>query len=407
MKTVGIIAEFNPFHNGHKYLIEQAKRMTNADSVVVVCSGNYVQRGTPSVFDKFQRAEMAIQNGVDAFFELPVFYATASAELFARASVKFLTDLNCVDYLCFGCETNDISELWTVASILSDEPEAYKKYLSDYLKSGVSFPKARMNAFNKYCKSVNISLKHPVDSLLSQPNNILAIEYLKALKYFNSSILPFPIQRRGAGYDSLDLHTEFASATGIRKALKNKMDVTNLVPENCVEIIRNASAVTTEDFDTVFGYKLLVTENFEQYLDVSAELSNRINHYKSVFTDITSFITQIQSKNFTHSGISRALIHILLDIKKSDIESFIRNDYFVYARLLGLNKNSDILSRIKKHSRLDIISKLSSYYSQCTGISRKMLDLSIHADELYRMICMNRYKKIIPTEFERQIIVKS
>ena len=152
MKTLGIIAEFNPFHNGHKYLIDKARKVTGADNIVIICSGNYVQRGTPAIWDKGVRTKMALLNGADAVFELPYFYSTASAETFAHASVKFLNDLNCIDYLCFGCETEDINILPVVASILLEEPEEYKTYLAKYLKTGISFPKARINALNKYCR---------------------------------------------------------------------------------------------------------------------------------------------------------------------------------------------------------------------------------------------------------------
>ncbi|MFQ9515496.1 MAG: nucleotidyltransferase [Eubacterium sp.] len=403
MKIVGIIAEFNPFHNGHKYLIEQAKKITDADNVVVICSGNYVQRGMPSIFDKSERVRMALHNGADAVFELPVFYSTASAELFARASIKFLSDLNCIDYLCFGCETNDIAALTEIAGILSEEPEEYKMYLDSYLKSGSSFPKARKNAFTEYCKSNGLLQENLFDSIMTQPNNILAIEYLKALKHFNSAVRPVPVKRMGAGYDSLNLNTQYASATGIRNQLVSRGSIQNLVPDNCIKIIQNTSPIMTGDFNTVLGYKLLSTKKFDQYFDVSSELSNRINNYKSDFIDIDDFIKKLQSKNFTYSGISRALFHILLDIKKSDVRSFIDNGYLNYARLLGFNHESKILSLVKEKSRLNIIGKLSSYYNNCMETDKKMLDLCIYADELYRMIYMNKYKKDIPTEFERQI----
>ena len=164
MKIVGIIAEFNPFHNGHKYLISKAKEVCNADAAVIVCSGNYVQRGMPAIINKTSRCEMAMLNGADLVIELPVVYSTASAELFATASIALLDSLNCVDYLCFGCETDSIDLLNTVAEILINEPKEYKDLLTLNLKTGISFPKARAKAFDEYFKKYNLDYSLDINS---------------------------------------------------------------------------------------------------------------------------------------------------------------------------------------------------------------------------------------------------
>lgn len=407
MKTIGIIAEFNPFHNGHKYLIDRAKKITGADNVIIICSGNFVQRGTPAIWDKSVRAKIALLNGADAVFELPFFYSTASAETFARASVKFLTDLNCVDYLCFGCETDDINFLPAIASILLEEPDEFKKYLADYLKTGISFPKARIKALSKYCLLNNKLDKNQLEHLLSMPNNILAIEYLKALKYFKSSIKPVALKRIGAGYNSTNTELEFASATGIRKHLDEDdfMKISKYIPENCINIVPKNDRITLDDFDTILGSELVSNDDFSDVYGINEDLSNRINNYKSQFIDTESFIGKLQSKNYTYSAITRALLHITLDLKAKDVEEFISNEYFTFARLLGFNKKSGVLSLIKEKSSLDIISKFSTYYSTADEISKKMLDVSLKADDLYRMVYMNKYKKQLPTEFERQIVI--
>lgn len=409
MKTIGIIAEFNPFHNGHKYLIDKAKRITGADNVVIICSGNYVQRGMPAIWDKSIRAKMALLNGADAVFELPLYYSTASAETFARASVKFLDDLNCIDHLCFGCEADDFEILPTVANILSDEPADYKNYLNDFLRTGISYPKARIEALNKYCINNNSLTAEQLEQLMSMPNNILAIEYLKALRYFNSSIQPIPIKRIGAGYHSEETNLTFASATGIRNKLVQKdfPELSNLIPENCINELPIDNTITLNDYNAILGAKLLSFNDFSDIYGVNEELSNRINNLKYEFVDIETFIAKLQSKNYTYSAISRALLHIVLDLKTKDVEEFIDNDYFAFARLIGFNKNSNILSIIKENSSLDIISKLSTYYNNADVLSRKMLDISIKADVLYRMIYMNKYKEYIPTEFERQIVINN
>lgn len=410
MKTVGIIAEFNPFHNGHKYLIQQARQVTGANNVIIICSGNFVQRGTPAIMDKSLRAKMALLNGADAVFELPVFYATDSAEGFACSSVRFLDKLNCVDYLCFGCETINLDIFHSIANILSDEPPEYKSLLSSQLKDGISFPKARMNALIEYCQS-DIKFRDLITStqiadILSKPNNILAIEYLKALRKFNSSIKPIPIRRIGAGYHSTDTDLCFASATGIRNqlALKNKSAIDGLIPENCRDEFDFSKTIYMNDFDTILGSKLISADKLDSYYGVTKEIANRIDNLKSSYTDSEHFIRAIYTKNNTYASVSRALLHVMLDFSDQQINTFKSNDYFSYGRLLGFNTQSNVLSLIKENSTLDIIGKFSSFYKESTDLTRQMLDLSINADNLYRMVYMNKYNEYIPTEFERQIV---
>ncbi|WP_302625422.1 nucleotidyltransferase [uncultured Eubacterium sp.] len=408
MKTVGIIAEFNPFHNGHKYLIETARKTTNADNVVVICSGNYVQRGMPAVFDKTLRAKMAVLNGADAVFELPVCYSTASAELFATASVAFLSKLNCIDYLCFGCETTNTKMLELIASILANEPEEYKTYLSKQLKTGVSFPTARLYALKNYLDfSCILADNNEIANILSTPNNILAIEYLKAMKKLNTSIEPVFIQRIGAGYHSTILKADFASATGIRQEIMSNHinSIRKFIPENTHAFLKDNKFIIPEDFNKIVGYKLISENDFEKYYDITQFLSNRITKLKYTFMDINSFISTLHSKNYTFSRISRGLCHIVLEITKEDMEQFIQNNFIFYGRLLGFHKKSNILSLIKKNSTIDIIGKFSDYYNHCDILSKKMLDINLQADSLYRMVFMNKYKIELPTEFEREIFI--
>lgn len=405
MKTIGIIAEFNPFHNGHKYLIEKAKKITKADNVVIVCSGNFVQRGTPAIFDKSVRTTAALLNGVDVVLELPVMYSTASAETFAHAAVRLLDKLGCIDYLCFGCETDNIKALPTISNILLEEPLDYKNMLSVYLKNGLSYPKARAKALTDYCNENNILNTYFINQILEQANNILAIEYLKALKKFHSRIKPLAIKRIGSAYNSNSLDDNFASATGIRKALYCNQKIDNFVPPNCTDLYTKNDFLIPNDFSTILGYQLNETSDFSDYHDISEELSNRIKNLKTNFFNIESFIDELHSKNYTYSGISRILSHILLNLKQVDMNIFIENDYFDFVRVLGFKKDSKILSQLKEHSSLEIISKFSTYYNNSTGMKRKMLDINIKADDLYRMIYMNKYGKMIPTEFERQICI--
>lgn len=404
MKTMGIIAEFNPFHNGHKYLIEKAKKITGAQNAIIVCSGNYVQRGMPAFYDKSLRTKAALRNGADVVLELPCCYATASAETFAASAVKLLDSLDCVDYLCFGCETDNIKVLPKIVSILLNEPDDFKNMLSLYLKNGYSFPKSRAKALTDYCLENNILQFDELDNLLNKPNNILAIEYLKAIKRLNSSIKPVAIKRMGAGYNSKKTNTTFASATGIRNEIASGNSIESLIPSNCNNLYGN-NYLELNDFSQILAYKLLTEEDFTVYYDINEDLSNRINNLKYNFCNVEEFIKDLQSKNYTYAGLSRVLMHIALNIKQEDVNSFISNGYVFYARVLGFNRDSSLMRLLKKNASIDLIGKFSSYYNYSSGLTKKMLNLSLQADDLYRLVYMNKCQKKIPREFQRKIIV--
>ena len=406
MTTIGMIAEFNPFHKGHKYIIDKAKSITGADNVIVICSGNYVQRGEPAIFDKTIRTKAALSNGADAVFELPVYYSTASAEMFARAGVKFLTDLGCVDYLCFGCETEHIKMLPTIANVLENEPDEYKALLKKSLADGDSFPKARSNALKKYLNDTKGISQNEVEITLKSPNNILAIEYMKAIKHLGSPLKPLAIKRIGADYSSLDVTDDFVSATAIRNELKLKHDIEKLVPADAYMHYEGTKPLFMTDFDLLLGDALINGRNYQDFYGVTEELSNRINNQKNDYTDIQHFLMQIDSKNNTKTSISRALLHIMLNIKKADIREAIQSGYFTSARLLGINRGSNLISLINDNIKIPLISKYSRHYENATGLDKKLLDIQLYADELYRLVYMIKYKEIIPNEFERQIVVK-
>lgn len=408
MKTVGIIAELNPFHNGHQYIIEKAKQITKADNVIILCSGNYVQRGAPAIINKYERAKMALKNGADAVFELPVVYATASAELFARASVAFFDRLNCVDYLCFGCEADDMKLLSTVTKILYEEPPTYRQYLSSATESGLSFPKARQYAVIEYCRETGISDPLSVELLLSAPNNILAIEYLKALKYFHSKIQPLAVRRQGAGYHSLETNARFASATAIRREIEQNsyQEINAHIPANCHNALEAADKVFWKDFNLLLGERLIRRNDFSDIFGINEDLSNRIERTKFQYITVSDYLELLHSKNYTYSAVSRALLHLCLGIKQQQVDEFIGNGYHFYARLLGFRKESGILSEIKEKSLIPLISKLSAFYHQCDEPARKMLDLCIGCDHLYRLIVTDKTGRHLPNEFENQIIIQ-
>lgn len=396
MSTVAIIAEYNPFHNGHAYQISKAKELTGAENVIILMSGNYVQRGTPAILNKYSRAKSAVTNGASLVIELPVCYATAGAELFAYASVCLLDCLHTVDYLSFGCETDDFAALLKIASILLEEPEEYRLILKKYLSEGNSYPLAREKALSEHLKDEEIK------KIIKTPNNILAIEYLKALKKINTSIIPIPVKRTDPGYHSKDVGKNFASASAIRALLKNgQKPIDGLVPDNTLALFHEpAEFMELDDFSTIMAKELIYNKNLSQYYDISPFLANRIHNSKNTFVAMEEFITTLLSKNETYAHINRALLHILLNITSDDIQDYIDNGVIFYLNVLAAKKsNTDILKKIKNNASLPIINKFGDFYRKQKGLSKKMLDININADSLYNYIYYTKTKEKLPNDF--------
>ena len=236
-KVLGIIAEYNPFHNGHLFHLNESKKLTGSSYTVSIMSGNFTQRGNTSIIDKWSKAKSAIECGVDLVVELPVLYSTSSAENFAEGAIKILDSLKVVDYLSFGAETADINLLNNIATVLNEEPKEYKSLLSEELKKGLSYPKARENALMIYLNDIK-----KYSNVLSSPNNILGIEYIKALKKYNSIIQPIAMPRHESGHNDLNYHGNIASSTAIRNITKNNgFDILRkLMPEpSYTNLIKN------------------------------------------------------------------------------------------------------------------------------------------------------------------------
>ena len=426
MKTVGLITEYNPFHNGHKHHIEQAKLLTGADNVIVIMSGDYVQRGTPAIMPKRLRAEMALEAGASVVFELPVCYSTASAELFALGAVSFLDKLGVVDYLCFGSECNDISKLKIIADFLSDEPQDYKELLQIYLKKGLSFPVAREKALSSCIDDPDII------SVIKDPNNILGIEYLKALNNINSNIQPVCIKRIESGYHDTTLKSSISSATAIRSLLNyslksvstvdtdDKYENTSFstildkledqVPKECLSILRDYHRVSypvyQNDFSLIMKYKLLnkTPEALTKYMDISADFANRICNNLNNFFNYKQFCESLKTKEITQTRINRGLLHIMLGIKSYNVSSYINGGHHYYARLLGVRKDkSKLLGRISQNSSLPLISGLYKL-DMIPKIGQDMLYQDVLASNLYTSVITDKYKTPFKNEYNQPVV---
>ena len=395
MKIVGLIAEYNPFHNGHKYHIEKAKEVTEADHVIVVMSGDFVQRGTPSIMPKRLRCEAALKAGASLVIELPTCYSTASAESFAFGAVSILDKLGCVDAICFGSECGEIKNLELLAKILIEEPAEYKEALQYYLRQGESYPAARQKAMYEYFDS---DVATPI---LAEPNNILGIEYLKALHKISSEMKPYTISREFSKYHDKELNEVFSSASAIRKEI-NENGLENIeghIPEEGLDLFtenfENRFPVVANDFSLLLKYRLLkeTKESLSEYLDVSEELANRIINNRNQFVDYDQFCELLKTKEVTYSRISRALLHILLEIKKDDLVK-IEN-----ARVLGFRKDSTaVLSAIKETSMIPLVGKV-------VGIEDPMILKDVFAANLYESVVTDKFKTPYMNEYEQSIVL--
>ena len=380
MKIVGIIAEFNPFHNGHKYLIQKAKQITKVDIAICIISGNFTQLGNISIIDKFKRAKIAIENGADAIIELPTIYATASSQYFAFGAVNILNSLNCIDYLCFGSETANIDELSSIANkLIANEKEIWK-IIEEELKEGISFASARQNAISSFLTAQELTVS-------SLSNNILAIEYIKSLIKLKSSIIPIAIKRNE--------QENITSATSIRKMLhENNNNVYNYLPykENYFEKI-----MFNDNFYKIVQYNIVSKgkEYIKNINEVTEGLENKIYNAINISNNYDEFIHNIKSKRYQLSKIKRILIYILLDISKEDFLQ-LNNSTNAYIHILTINSNikNSLLSLINKKSKCKIFTSINDkILNSQSEIVKKSLALDIKASNIYSVLSGNIINK--------------
>lgn len=386
--VLGIIAEYNPFHNGHLYHLESSKKLTGCDFSIAVIGGNFTQRGSTSIINKWEKTKMALLSGIDLVIELPVIYSISSAENFADGAIKILNSLGIVDYISFGSETADINILKNIANVLYFEPNEYKNILSHELKKGLSFPKARENSLLMYLNDIR-----KYSGILSSPNNILGIEYLKALKKYNSKINPICVKRVESEYNSTDFSDDIASATAIRSLIKNKSFeiIKTLLPSNTYSIlldnIRNGHIVEDLNIfekEIIYVLRKMSIEEISNLPDVSEGLEFAIKDAANSCNSIIELLSIIKSKRYTSTRIQRILLYALLGITKKDME--ISKSTLPYVRILGFNENgAKLVSEISKNNpKLNIITSVKKFVDSNKNKNLKqMLDKDIFATNVY------------------------
>ena len=438
MKILGIITEYNPFHNGHLYHLFKAKEITGADYVVAVMSGNFLQRGEPAIINKWARTKMALNAGVDLIIELPFVFSTQDANGFAFGAVKLLDSLQIIDYLCFGCETDNLDTLYSISNFLHIEPQKYKELIVHNSKNGYEFPRARAQALCEYHRIVGIDGLEKISplelsKLLKYPNNILALEYIKHLINLKSKIKPMAIKRMGACYHQKNIKGKISSATSIRNEILSSLSspktdlfilndkIKSTIPQSGFPILEKElregrGPITSDSYRQYILATLrrMSLEDISRVQGVTEGLENRIKKASLKSSTVEQLINSIKTRRYTRTKIQRIILHLMMNLSKKDVKTFNRCGP-LYARVLGFSKKGKTLLRtIKKSSSTPLISKLSNYLRQTISEENnnirnrliKMLDHDILATDIYVLGNEKAEDRVARLDFTHKISMK-
>ncbi len=398
MNAVGVVVEYNPFHNGHAFHLQEAKKSADAEIVIAVMSGNFLQRGEPALVSKWKRTEMALKAGADIVFELPYAFATQQANSFASGAVSILDAAGC-DSLCFGSESGDIESFYRAISYIETNNEHYQRQVKSYLELGNSYPKASSLAFH--------DLNREKDLLdLSKPNNILGFQYIKAIQKQDASIQPLTVSRKSADYHDAHFASEtIASATSIRKALfseeGNIADLKQYMPETTYQALLNYRQEfglfhQWETYWPYLRYRILhsTSKELSFIYDVEEGLENRLAAAALVSNSFDEFMKKIKTKRYTWTRLQRACVHILTNTRKNEMDK--HEEKAAYLRLLGMTSNGRVyLNKNKSQLQLPLISKLSS-------VQGELLALDIKASRIYSMGAIgSAQQRLLELEFKQ------
>lgn len=389
MKVLGIVGEYNPFHNGHLLHLVKSKEIVHPDFVIAVMSGNFMQRGTPSIIDKWKRAELAVSQGIDMVVELPTVYAISSAEDFADGSIKVLKEIGIINFLSFGSECGDINKLETLADLLLNEPHDFKQLFTTELSTGISYPKALYNTTKKYFPN-----GEEFASILESPNNTLGIEYIKAMKKNNLKATVLTIGRNSEYYtENKEIINGIASGSTIRTLIEENQKFHTAVPfetfETIMECKKQGNIVYgINNFSNIILYKArtMPMQNLAKIQGVTEGLENRIKKAAIESTNFDEFIQNIKTKRYTESKITRILTAMLLDITKDDV--ILAKKTKPYIRVLACNQNGKMLiSEIAKQNKhADIIISPANYLKNSKDKNKKLLlEKDILATDIYTL----------------------
>lgn len=382
MRVVGIIAEYNPLHNGHIYHMEEAKRQAEADFCIIAMSGNFVQRGEPACTDKFTRADWALRAGADLVVEIPQCLAVASAERYAEGAIKILAATGVVTDIAFGVETDDLDALYRIADILDREPQSFRVNLAYHLKQGKSYPRAQFDALS------DLDIPRSDVAILTQPNNILAVEYIKAIRRFAPHLRPLPILRRGNSYNDTELTGPLSSATAIRQALRDgNTEVLNAMPLFVSGAMRfdEDFPATLEDFGPLILYRLraMTLSELAALPDVAEGFEQVIARAVRTAPDIDTFLASIKSKRYTMARCKRIAISALLQIPGTLSDELLNERGNLYLRVLGFLADSrGLLAAMASAGSAPIILRHADVQN-CTVAARGSMAIDAFSTDLF------------------------
>lgn len=420
MKVAGIIAEYNPLHSGHIYQMDETRKMTGADYIVVAMSGSFTQRGIPAFFDKYIRTEMALRAGADLVIELPVSVSTGSSEYFAKGAVTLLNSLGVITHLSFGSECGDIELLKVDANFFANESVAFREIVRKELAEGKTYPQAIKTAVYQTAPD---DLNTPEFlNIKDTPNNTLGIEYIKALNLLNSSILPVTLKRLGSDYNDTEIKSScdkncFPSATALRKLAMEKSveEMINLLPEEVDKVLKASSNynscndtykndnktvtdkynwLTEDDFSTLLNTALLLNNSpLADYADISPDMANRLEQLIELLPlSFSELATQLKTRQFTLTRIQRALFHLLLGVKNEHMQLIKESTIAPYIRVLGMKENSSALMKeINKNALAPIITRPVREIKQLSSPATELFTQDLKAYELYRVAFRGKY----------------
>ncbi|MBQ9631677.1 MAG: nucleotidyltransferase family protein [Lachnospiraceae bacterium] len=409
MSVVGIVAEFNPLHNGHIDIMKHARTELAADYVVVVMSGDFTQRGTPAMISKYDRAKLALLHGADLVIEMPVIASTSSAEAFARSGIAHLSATGVVNQLLFGSENADIQVFRAAANLVTSDSMDYHKMINQFVKEGDSYAVARQKALAHQQRG---SVAIPAD-FLSKPNNILGVEYVKALSSGIYAIEPVCYPRMGSAHGSRKLGGQSASGSAIRNAMETNQSqsASPAVPDDVMKLLRfNAqfnTLVRSGDVSSLLHYKLISENDFSEYLDSNKDISNKINNMKSRFVEFENFCTLLKSKDLAYARISRVLTHIVLDIRQQDLENLRACNYAPYLRILGFTKRGTmLLADLKARAQVPFFLSPQDGMARLNDMERAVLQADVKASDIYRTLLTGKSGRVFPSEYTRKFELK-
>lgn len=402
-KILAVISEYNPFHNGHLYHLQKSKKMIDPDYSICIMSGNFCQRGDTSIMDKWSKTDAALKCGFDLVIELPVVYSISSAENFAEGALKILEAFDDVT-LSFGSECGNLDTLNNIADVLYNEPKEYQTILAHELSKGLSYPKARENALLIYLNDVR-----KYANVLSNPNNILGIEYLKAIKKLKSNVIPFTIKRIDEGYNSLKVKDRLASATAIRNLVKSNEDVKKFMPTPSFNILleninngKILNDISVFEKEIIYTLRKMSLSEIAELQDVTEGLENAIKQAANTCNTLEDLINSIKSKRYTRSRIQRILLYSILNITKKDI----KNSYKTkpYVRILGASKRGKYLLSRLNNPKYPVITSVKKFMDNNNNkILKSMIEKDILASNIYTLGYKNDSKANL--DYTKKLII--